>query len=369
MRPKIIIHAGMHKTGTSSLQKMLADRREVLAHHKIWYPGNGVADAAPLLNVKRADWTETALRETLETACRQGAETILFSLESVSTFSEDSFRRLTDALHGYKVLYLFTLRHWATYMPSRWAQYVRRRDSQTLGQYVTAALQGDHIDHRLDLPLARALGSGKCQVRAISYDWASKKPGGVLNAVMRVMGFDDALRTTLLASAEWRHRTPDRAAIETVRLLNGVLSAHMGLPQNDNFHAVLEDRLVDVPFTLPGNAIDRDLAFRIREIGDCTLTDGGIIDWPDAASLLEDYRGCFPGLADRPFFPPVDGKPLSSWSVEWPAIAGDREVQAFVAGMVPVIEQRLADRDAIVAQTRAGTGEEAGSGTRERLPG
>lgn len=38
---KLVIHAGIHRTGTTSLQGFLADNREVLLRHGVTYPGEG----------------------------------------------------------------------------------------------------------------------------------------------------------------------------------------------------------------------------------------------------------------------------------------------------------------------------------------
>ena len=53
---KIIIHAGMHKTGTTALQSILAEKRVELRGSGVLYPDCGAQHHGRLLNLRRKGW-------------------------------------------------------------------------------------------------------------------------------------------------------------------------------------------------------------------------------------------------------------------------------------------------------------------------
>ena len=355
-RPSIIIHAGMHKTGTSSTQAALDAGRDALLAQRIWYPPGGIAESAILLNVKRADWHEDRLHQALESAQRNGAEKVLFSLESISTFAAQDFRRLTSALAGYDLTYLFAFRHWARYLPSRWLQYARRRDTQTFGAYLDRVLTDEHVDTRFDLVIRRALESGRCRVRAISYDSAVECDHGVLAAIFRAFGLDPALQARLIAGSRWLHASLDPDIGEVLRLLNGVTAHRMGLPEDDNYRAVSAGRIMDVPFDLPADRIPALLMAKIQNLGRSTLEEVVLPPAMVAAGKrLEYYRHLFVELDDRPVFPVRTSRRCSRWTLEWQAVAEDADVRSFVDPQIALIAERLATRRQTILRTDAGS--------------
>lgn len=344
-RPKVVIHGGMHKTGTSSVQAALAADRKGLLDAGIWYPPSGPAECARLINPKRGDWSEGCLRQTVDSVLRSGAHALLFSFEGVSSFSQAQFAELTAAFADCDLTYVFVFRRWDRYLPSRWMQYVRRRDSQTLGRYLERASTGDHIDVRFDLVLERARGSGRCGVKAVSYDWAIHDDGDVRPALFRSVGLAPALQAKPPVEAEWRNRTPDRERGEVVRLLNGALADRCGLPQDDNFQAMMEGRLVDVPFAISIKAIPGSLNDEILRMGRASLQERSFAaDWPRCGRHIENYRAWFDDLNDRPVFPAMTDPRFTFWSLEWQALSGRAEVETFLEPLVPVVAQRLAER-------------------------
>lgn len=351
-RPSVFIHAGMHKTGTSSTQAALYAGRDALIAQGIWYPPGGITEAATLLNVKRSDWHAERLDRALDAARRNGARTLILSLESVSTFAARDFRRLTAAMAGYDLTYLFVFRHWRRYLPSRWLQYVRRRDTQAFGAYIDRVVDDDHVDLRFDLVIRRAIESGRCRVKAISYDQAVEREHGVLAAIFRACGFDCGLQARLIAGSRWHHASLDPDIGEVLRLLNGVAAHRMGLPQDDNYGAVSTGRLMDVPFDLPVDAIPTSLMARIQELGRATPDRVDLSPvLAEASRRLTPFRHLFVELDDRPVFPVRTPQLSSSWSLEWPALAADAEVRSFVDPRLGAIAQRLATRRQTILRT------------------
>ncbi|MCB8839710.1 hypothetical protein [Aurantimonas sp. VKM B-3413] len=347
---EVFIHAGMHKTGTTSVQAALAAHRGALLDSGIWYPPGGPKQIAPLINPKRADWREDHTRSVLGMARQADATRVLLSLESVSTFTGQQFRRLTDCFSDCDLTYVFVFRHWSSYLPSRWKQYVGRRDSQTFAGYVNAALGSDHIDNRFDLVLDRAAGSGRCSVKAISHDWAVRDEGGVLPAVLRAVEVDGVLQSSLLSGAGWLHRSAGGEDFEVARLLNGLLAHRMGLPQDDNFRSVAEGRPCDVFFDASASDMPEALASRIVSLGRTTALAHAIpAEWNHALDGLEGHRSLFPDLGERPVFPREPRQATSCWALEWQDLREWSELQEVIDEMAPRIAERLGRRRTLVS--------------------
>ena len=92
-RPRLILHAGTHKTGTTTIQQVLADNRAFLRGHGLVYPDStvpfGVSRAAhhpfaaALTGVEPAGEADAAaFRQAARDALPTGA-TLLLSAESI----------------------------------------------------------------------------------------------------------------------------------------------------------------------------------------------------------------------------------------------------------------------------------------------
>ncbi|NHK28330.1 hypothetical protein FF098_010480 [Parvularcula flava] len=347
---KVIIHGGTHKTGTTSLQSALKKHRLRLLDSGIWYPRDGEQQSHFLLNVKRQGWNDTALKKTIAAVRRKGAHTMILSMEGVSTFSEDYFRRLTASLEGCELAYVFTFRHWSQYLPSRWRQYLRRRDSQTLRQYLDRIVQDDHIDCRPDRILDNALGSGNCAVKAVSYDHAVADDGSVLRPLYAAFGFGEDLQQALLSEEPWLHQSTETEPFEIFRLINGVIADMLGLPQDDNYHAVLQGRVIDVPFILGRQKLPVEIISRAREIIPAQDEHLHFGEGWQISERLSRFRHLFTNIGDRPIFPDVPVTDLTCNPAQWQDIAGDDMIRAFAENQLPAILERLEKRRAATAE-------------------
>lgn len=230
---RIVIHGGMHKTGTTALQQLMSASAATLLKHGIYYPPGGPDAHYRCVGAKGADWTPDAIQAQVETGRRHGADTLVLSSETVSTLSAEHFASLADACRDFSVSYVFCFRHWANYLPSRWAQYCIRRDAQTFDGYLTMiASSQTHIDCHFDQVLAAACqGTGQPAI-AVSYDYAANSTGGVVGAVLRACGLRDEVIDVLPKAGranerfDWRH-------VELCRLLNGMAADTLGLAQNE----------------------------------------------------------------------------------------------------------------------------------------
>jgi hypothetical protein len=245
---RIVIHGGMHKTGTTALQTLLQDNRDLLAAHGVWYPDVGGQEQGMALNVRNPAWTPETAAELIASAAE--FEIAFLSAEVVSAFSTDQLVRLRQAFDR-PLSFVFCFRHWADFLPSRWVQNSKRRDSQSFDRYVAAvSANREHSDFWFDKVLARASAAPDCAVHAVSYQNAVASGETPTGAVLRAAGFQPALVAKLVPLARRRNERIDWATGELARLLNGAAAARLGLPQDDACQAVAffrrRDRMLEL---------------------------------------------------------------------------------------------------------------------------
>ncbi len=224
---KVVIHGGMHKTGTTTLQHYLFRNRGLLRANGIYYHDDHMVSSF-VLNAKTDDWTGAECARQLRLAREAGCDVLLLSTEVVSGLSSDQMMRMAACFDGCDLTFVFAFRHWASFWPSRWAQYCQRRDTQSFASYV-AMMSSDthHINRRFDLVIERASAVGK--VKAISYDNAISAGGDILPVLL------DALEVqppAALPAARSNVRQPWQVT-ELCRLLNGGLADRLGVEQDE----------------------------------------------------------------------------------------------------------------------------------------
>lgn len=236
----IVLHGGMHKTGTTTLQQFLAEHRAELLQTGFCYPGEDTHHGFAF-NFRQIPGLSADCVALVEAAELAGAHTLVLSGEVISTLREDQYNRLRQSLAGHELHFVFCFRHWTSYLPSRWAQYCSRRDSMTLDEYLVAT--GPHcnfVDRRFDLVLERALAHGR--VTAVSYDNAMASDSSALPATLRAIGLPEAL-VEQGASFTTRHNARSNWEFtEVVRLLNGAIAKRRGLPGDELFATLAQSR-------------------------------------------------------------------------------------------------------------------------------
>ncbi len=128
---EVLLHVGLHKTGTTALQVALADARGVLEDHGVRYPGKGLYHHKAIL--AGADrpygWRENGARITpkkhwkkmLKEAEYDGRTII--SSEFLDDISPEICARVIDDLGGpQRVSVVVTLRSIGAILPSAWQQ-------------------------------------------------------------------------------------------------------------------------------------------------------------------------------------------------------------------------------------------------------
>lgn len=240
-RAKVVVHAGMHKTGTTTIQHFLSEQKDALA--KL---GVTAFPLPPEINVRAPEHFDPDLiRRKLRLVEAAGAKTVLYSSEAVSTFSSDALAQLIEAFDGREVSFVVFFRHWATFLPSRWAQNCWRRDAQSFPAYFSEleSNRAENIDARFDLVLKRLLGVRPADLKVISYDNALASEG-VLRAFLRAISADLAALAPDLQETPWLNRRTSHRRTDFIRLLNAARSALLGVDPNELFRANIEARPV-----------------------------------------------------------------------------------------------------------------------------
>lgn len=160
--PEIFVHAGMHKTGTTEIQRAFYSAREALGAKGICYPSIGANHSAPIYsafterptaypwNVRAGRTDETATnainQETLHDLGQAFEESdwskVILSGEAISYLSEAAASRLISFLEQYStdLKVIMYIRRPAAYINSAWQQ--RIRDGATI----------EHLIEKPELP-------------------------------------------------------------------------------------------------------------------------------------------------------------------------------------------------------------------------
>lgn len=346
-RLEVFIHGGMHKTGTTSFQTFMDARRDELLAAGVFYPPGANAQHGLLLYSPRPDWNPAGVRQVVESAIAKGAGKLVLSAEALTIFPAEALRKVADCFRDCDLTFVFAFRHWAGYLPSRWAQYSRRRDAQSFPAFLDKVLAGQHVDHRFDLVLDRATEVAGGKVKAISFDWAVARHGSVVPALLAETGIDDPAMLTAGADHQWAHRNADPELAEITRLVNGALSACFGVAPDELFDNAGAGRSTETIY-LAHYAV-REMPPELREavtaLGRGSAVERSFAaDWdPPAARELARHRALFVNLPDERLFPPRKPSAARYWTIgheEALAVSGmrgfvDRVAEKILSGRHP----------------------------------
>lgn len=130
----VLLHIGVHKTGTTAIQAALADAREELAECGVRYPGKLQAQHRAALAVLGRPWGwnnkggAVLDREHFDRLCARVAEhpgRVVISSEFFCEAQEDVARDVVAGLGGQRVHVVVTLRNLGRLLPSSWQQYLK----------------------------------------------------------------------------------------------------------------------------------------------------------------------------------------------------------------------------------------------------
>lgn len=338
---KIVIHGGMHKTGTTSFQQLMFSNRDELIDAGVFYPEVGMGQHGSMLNVRGHTWSADACQREVESALAAGSDILLLSAELVSVLSLDQITRIVECFEGHEVTYLLCFRHWSEYLPSRWSQYCRRRDSQTFESYLCGIETSAHIDLRYDRVLDIAAASGCVEIVAVSYDNAVDTEGDVLPILMRAAGIDETLAATFLAKATHLNERSPWQQTEIMRCFNGIIADKNGLAQDELFRSIGNSRQCDRFFDTIShfeniNSSDASDLFALVEIASESRPFRGTDASQFVMRRLEsDYGHLFINRIDGRIFSPAKESLITACNLHWREIyaAGADTFDSALAGM------------------------------------
>jgi hypothetical protein len=128
---ELLLHVGVHKTGTTALQAALADARDELPAHDVVYPGTGAYQHAAVLAGagKRYGWkrdSEEVPRKLWDTLVAGARGRSVISSEFFDDLEPPVARRMVDDLGGpQRVRVVVTLRPIGAILPSAWQQRLK----------------------------------------------------------------------------------------------------------------------------------------------------------------------------------------------------------------------------------------------------
>lgn len=133
----VLLHVGVHKTGTTAIQAALADAREPLAEHGVRYPGKLQAQHRAALAVLGRPWGWNARgggvldREHFDRLAKRTAQAsgrVVISSEFFCEAPEETATEVIRDLRGSSqrpVQVVITLRNLGKLLPSSWQQYLK----------------------------------------------------------------------------------------------------------------------------------------------------------------------------------------------------------------------------------------------------
>lgn len=130
----VLVHIGVHKTGTTAIQAALADARGELAESGVRYPGKLQAQHRAALAVLGRPWgwnnrggavLDRAHFDRLSARVSEHRGRVVISSEFFCEAPEDIAREVVAGLGGRRVHVVVTVRNLGKLLPSSWQQYLK----------------------------------------------------------------------------------------------------------------------------------------------------------------------------------------------------------------------------------------------------
>lgn len=130
----VLLHIGVHKTGTTAIQAALADARPQLAAVGVAYPGHKPAHHPAALSMLDRTWgwagnggrqVPAARFDTLRDQVAAASGRVAISSEFFCEGDDAVAQRAVDGLGGERVHVVVTLRNFGRLLPSSWQQYLK----------------------------------------------------------------------------------------------------------------------------------------------------------------------------------------------------------------------------------------------------
>ena len=335
---RIDIHGGMFKTATTATQRVMTRERDLMIEAGIYYPPK-TAPANHILNLRRQNWSPEPVLDQIKAAQALDCTRIIFSGEAISILNAEEVARMRACLSGHEVRFVFSFRHWAEYLPSRWSTYSLRRDSQPLSAYI-ARLRTEfpmHIDLCFHQLVERFSAVGD-SFRAVSYCNEKDQARSVVAAVFQALDLPANLAASLLKNSRFENTRRAWDQVELLRLLNGAVAQHLELNQDDLCHSIGTFGAGNIPFVLERHLdeippeISVPLLKRIHEARAVLRLDPNA-DWLE--NIAEEFQArCanyFTNLEEGQIFATPKESETECTELEWSSVVSEQIARHLVA--------------------------------------
>src|ERR1700722_13170857 len=153
-RPRVLVHIGEPKTGTTFLQQVMWSNRAELAAQGVVLPGHHPQDhfraSLDLRGIeKRPDdpagsWTGEW--EILARQARQAPRTAVISPELFSAVDEEQAQRVVGSLQPAEVHVVLTVRDMASLLPAEWQETVKHRNDRGWEDWLSDVIDRESVD-------------------------------------------------------------------------------------------------------------------------------------------------------------------------------------------------------------------------------
>jgi len=322
---EILLHIGVHKTGTSSIQATMAACRAQMLAQGVLYPGtsNNHLRAAHAALGRRRGWTGTPVpmsrwQQLVASAQSDDGKAVL-SAEVLCEAKPQDIRRILEDL-GPRTKALITLRPLEAIIPSTWQQYVKAGNTHPYGEWLENVLSGPRQstltpsfwrrnDHgRVVTRWVEVFGSDRVAILMVD----SSQPRSIYDGFEDIIGLS---RNTLQAQTE-RNRSMSAEEVELIRRLNERIKVDLPYKTYDavvrtSLHTMIEQRRPgpdEDKLIVPGWAVERAREFGAEAVERIKAT--GVTVFGDLQALVPTGPITAGDLPDPPDVVPIDAVAL-----------------------------------------------------------
>lgn len=240
-----LLHIGLPKTGTTSLQRGAALNRETLLAHGVCYPGRAFnhRDQMAALMERPLGWRGRGaklhprrlwdnLMGEVRSAESGGADLAFVSHEFVCESTDEQARRFVDELDPGRLHVAVTLRGFADLLPSNWQQFVKSGHTGHFEAWLKDALKAKTRRPTIGTFVRRNDQTAIVQrwVRLLGADRVTvvigdkRQPDLLTNAFEDLLGLPRGATAARPAGGYVSNRSLSAAEVELVRRLNTVIA-------------------------------------------------------------------------------------------------------------------------------------------------
>lgn len=230
----VLLHIGVHKTGTTAIQAAFADARPLLRKNDVYYPGKRQAQHRAALAILQRPWgwvdrgAETYDRSNFDEMAgrvRAFKGRTVISSEFFCETSGQSATEVVEALGGDNVHVVVTLRNLGALLPSSWQQYLK---------YGLATGYFKWLRNVFENP------GGSSMTPSF---WGRMDHAAVVNRWLEAVPPE---RLTVMVLEDVDRRAVFRAFEQLLALPDGMLTSRMNLTSNRSMSAVESQLLLDL---------------------------------------------------------------------------------------------------------------------------